>query len=399
MLELYFLTDDSEKQKAASKYWEFDSETGNFVYVVRAIAKDLEIDTRKVSQWVKDYCIAFDNEFTCSNCNKPVFHFTSRTEYVEHYRMVKYGLRKAFPEQICEVCKRKEELTKEEEIARKKEIEDQRKAQEIAKFKDKRPVLGLEDLSLENAVYLDAYGRIGLSENYALLLSLETITTADQVLTPSGKYDVDIVRDLYHRGFLQIHANNNPDIISEINDEGFRFSLTTTNWYFPISHENLQDHASLFKKIEQTFQNSDWPKSWKDQTLPLWKKIATWECLEYLDFVLTEHTLKFTPGEKTKSLFDSLLSRYSTGQVFNWIWRAGRDAAAFYVRERVSKQHAANTVVGTIQRMAERAEAENWNVKAFQRNYQLPQSIVSQVLYNAVLKIGESGFNTCPFAL
>jgi hypothetical protein len=51
--------------------------------------------------------------------------------------------------------------------------------------------------------------------------------------------------------------------------------------------------------------------------------------------------------------------------VYSFIWRAAKDAAAFYVRERVTKRHAANTVVGAIERSAERAVANGWDVKDF----------------------------------
>jgi hypothetical protein len=83
-------------------------------------------------------------------------------------------------------------------------------------------------------------------------------------------------------------------------------------------------------------------------------------------------------------------------QICNFIWRAAKDAAAFYVREAVSKQHAANTVIGAIQRYGERAKAEGWDIKPYRRNFDCPQSMVSEVLFNAVLRIGDDGFNRTP---
>jgi len=127
--------------------------------------------------------------------------------------------------------------------------------------------------------------------------------------------------------------------------------------------------------------------------------MALWECIEYLIFTLAEHRLELNPGEKTLEMFSHLLERYSVSQIYSFIWRASKDAAAFYVRERVTKQHAANTVVGTIQRMAEKADAEGWEVKGYRRDFRLPQSLMSEVLYNAVLKIGSAGFETKPMEL
>ena len=76
----------------------------------------------------------------------------------------------------------------------------------------------------------------------------------------------------------------------------------------------------------------------------------------------------------------------------NFIWRAAKDAAAFYVRNKVSKDHAAKTVVGSIERQIERALANEWNVTAYRRNYNYPQSVLSRTLYSTVLKTDDGGF-------
>jgi len=86
----------------------------------------------------------------------------------------------------------------------------------------------------------------------------------------------------------------------------------------------------------------------------------------------------------------------SYDQAHNFIWKAARDAAAFYVRKGTSKAHAANIIPGAIQRTADRAIAENWDIKPFNRDFRAPQSMVSEVLFNAALKIGEDGFKKIP---
>jgi hypothetical protein len=49
-------------------------------------------------------------------------------------------------------------------------------------------------------------------------------------------------------------------------------------------------------------------------------------------------------------------------------------------------------MVGACQRWVDRARAENWTVKAFNRNLELPRSMVSYVLYDIFLKTTEDGF-------
>ena len=111
---------------------------------------------------------------------------------------------------------------------------------------------------------------------------------------------------------------------------------------------------------------------------------------------MSEHGFSFNPGEKTLLVLNNLLEEFSVSQAYNLIWRAAKDAAAFYIREHVSKEHAANTVVGSIQRQFERARAEGWKIKPYGRDRRCPQSMVSQVLFNTALPLGDDGFNKPP---
>ncbi len=81
-------------------------------------------------------------------------------------------------------------------------------------------------------------------------------------------------------------------------------------------------------------------------------------------------------------------------RTYNFIWRAVRDAAAYYMRSYVSKKQAANMVVRSItSRSLEQALAHDWDVKAFSRNYDLPQSSLSRIIFNTLLGTDDGGFN------
>jgi hypothetical protein len=152
----------------------------------------------------------------------------------------------------------------------------------------------------------------------------------------------------------------------------------------------------MVDELETIFRTMEWPENWLNHQVALWRKIALEECLQYLDIALTEHGFSFNPGEKTYQVFKNLLEDHSVAQAYNLIWRAVKDAAAFYMRERVSKNHAANTVVGSIQRQLDPARAEEWEIRHFRRDRRCPQSAISQVFFDIVLQIGEEGFNRPP---
>jgi ribosome-binding ATPase YchF (GTP1/OBG family) len=118
----------------------------------------------------------------------------------------------------------------------------------------------------------------------------------------------------------------------------------------------------------------------------LHRAVALQERLQYLKAKLEEHDFELRAGEKILLVLKSVHERFSVGQVMNFIWRAVRDATAFYVRENTSKTHATNIVPG-VQRLAERAVADNWDVKSYGRDRSAPESALSQLLFTAILKL------------
>jgi hypothetical protein len=97
-------------------------------------------------------------------------------------------------------------------------------------------------------------------------------------------------------------------------------------------------------------------------------------------------------------VFEDGLTTYSAAQLCNGSYRAVKDAAARYMEKSplLSREQAANTVVGRIQNFIEYGRTQQWDVKPFHRNFNCPRSEISRVLFDVVLKIGDEGFQVCP---
>lgn len=63
------------------------------------------------------------------------------------------------------------------------------------------------------------------------------------------------------------------------------------------------------------------------------------------------------------------------------------------MRSPISKRQAANSVVGNITRSMESALANEWDVKPYHRNYNLPQSSLSRVIFNMILGTDDGGLD------
>jgi hypothetical protein len=247
-------------------------------------------------------------------------------------------------------------------------------------------------LALEDIVYLISFVRLGAAEDFSFIRPLGSIT---DLFSPRKHFDYDVLKGLYRRGLIFVHPNSDIDAFNFDGEDFKSFNLDKVFWVLPAGINGVSTQRFI-ADAEDLIKSEEWPDAWREESYILWKRIALEECLQYLEMVLEEHRLPFSPGEKTHMMFSQLLEEYSVAQVYNFIWRAAKDAAAFYQRGGVNKQHAANTVVGAIQRQAERASSEGWEVKAYRRDFRCPQSMISQVLFNTALQMGDSGFTHTP---
>ena len=234
--------------------------------------------------------------------------------------------------------------------------------------------------------------RAGAYENFSSIRPLELF---DVPLSPQEELDHEIVKMLYRNNQLFVHPNSSLDAFTPLIDgkiDKFYTGKVMWLWRPTINDKERKEPWRLAAEIENIFKAGEWPKQWaeKGEHMLLWKKVALNECFVYLRHSLEQHQMSFNPGEKTIQTFLSLLNDFSVGQMWCFIWRAAKDAAAYYQRGGISRQQAANSVVGSIQRQAERALAGEWIVPNYRRIPQIPISMITQVLFVTALKMDDN---------
>lgn len=168
-----------------------------------------------------------------------------------------------------------------------------------------------------------------------------------------------------------------------------RFSLGRATYYL-AGLGALPDRISQFHSdFEKIVSCNTWPPRWAAALPDFWLEIAVAECSAYLIFQLELHGLEFSPGEQTEAVIRKGLEWFSIGQLFNFIWRAARDAAAYRSREKVSKSQAANSAVTRLRATIERAYAEGWTVQPYKRDSRLPVSTVSHLFFTGALRLSD----------
>jgi hypothetical protein len=384
LIQLEFLTSSENIIQICTLYWEHD-EQGSFIYKLTDLAKMQNLSSKELSKFVGQHCRALATNDVCSGCG--VFYvYKNRSDFQQRIRY-------RYDNWLCAACI-------EQERARQKALqiaEEERQCAliDITFSSVEKPPIDLNQLTFEHAVYLLSLVRLAASEDFSYIMPLRLTT---EPLAPTENFTYEVIRQLFQHKLIYISPKSSIDAFVFQNEGIERFYLDRVSWDLPIS-SGSKNSQGLIEELEAIFRNGNWPESWRNEWRALWKKIALQECLQYLEVGLNEHGLSLNPGEKTYLVLNGALEQYSVAQIYNMIWRAVRDAAAFYVRERVPKQHAANTVIGSIQRQADRAKAEGWDLKPYRRDFRCPQSMISQVLFDTALQIGEKGFNSPPGAL
>lgn len=375
-LSIELFTDDHNTRLLCELYWKINDD-GSFVYPVTQIAQRFGLTSSKATDLVKRNSRATSGQYECSNCGvKYTYH--SRSDYQQR---IKFSLNTW----KCDNCLRSED--EERKVAKIKLDQKRREILRSILNISNQPLIHPNTLSLKDAVYYLSLIRLGASEDFKQIRSLLEFPTS---LSPSKKYDLEIIRHLFERKLIGIHPES-PLSAFSFNDAEISFFDERVCWVPLVAHQKDKQKLA-FDYLEDLFMSAKWMASWEQEFLEIGKRISLEECLQYLNYCLEQHSLPFKVGEKTEIVLRKSLEFFSVAQTYSFIWRAAKDAAAFYVRKSVTKQHAANTVVGSIERMIENARDNKWDISSFGRSYEFPQTAISHVLFSTVLHLGDGGF-------
>gem|GEM_PF-586142 len=278
-------------------------------------------------------------------------------------------------------------LRKEREKA--EEIEQRRKINNIHDLNKLNP-RKYEDLNIYEKLYLTALAREGLDED---LRKIKPISMFDRRLAPTTKYAISIGRYLSNNNIISPHPDS--PISAFEKGENFPYSYYIDEVYY---HINLTSDKYCNKELLQRVLNPMEEDIVADiETLyNIWIEIAVEECKENLIYNMDAVGFNYDIGEKTEMLFEDLLRNFSLGQIFYMNYKGANDSLRFYTEKNPNKKHASNTVIGNIQKYAERVIANGWDVINYNRPYKTPQTAISEIFFNRYLKIEQRGFYEIP---
>ncbi len=247
-----------------------------------------------------------------------------------------------------------------------------------------------KDLSLEDKLYLSVLIRGGLDENIGNIMPVYTL---DNKLTPTSNLTIELIKTLTGRGLIVPQSNSS--IGAFVDDETFpkTYYIDRVIYRINITPMDSNYHNMIQRLMYPSQEDFEIDKNF---CFNMWKKIALNESIEYLLYSLDKVGFDFRPGEKTNKVFENLLEHYSVSQIYSIIYRAVANSTKLYQEKKMPKKRAANTVITFCESNGERAIAEGWKLSKYRRDYNLPETLISQVFFTSILKIAYIGFEETP---
>ena len=265
-------------------------------------------------------------------------------------------------------------------------------------IKQKIEMPDLDQISLSDALFILALSRHTITED---LQHVAPFNDSDIGFAPTFQFTHDIFESLHLRGFLEVSPISPVDAFIFDEDE------TCIDGYYPgkvwwnfLPAMNANSKLDFIRELESRVSTDEWPEPWRIDMPELWHQIAKYECIENFLHLLEQRNFRLDKiGNKTHSVFETLLSDFSVSRIFSLSWMAVRDTSDYLARERIPPWKGKNNFIGAIQLKAERAKAQGWEVRHARRNYNLPQTVVSATFFNYFLKIGDKAFEMVPPAI
>ena len=223
-------------------------------------------------------------------------------------------------------------------------------------------------------------------------LTLNALSAANLPFAPTHQLGSTLINFLMNSKLVGISELSENDAFAFENGSISGYYLTNARWTLTIHNA-----MGLIHGIEDLARSpKEWPEGWHLLAEDMWQLIAISECQQFYAYCSEQRGLPTAEETSVDAMLHNLLQNYSVAQCFRIIYAGAQKAADFLVRKQPHPKHAANHMVGECQRWADRARTEKWEVKPFKRNYDLPRTSLSYILFDVFLGIGDEGFTSVP---
>lgn len=344
----------------------------------------------------------FESELNCKYCNtKMINSDKSKTAYKQNFsRNHSFCTNCEHRELInnlcnCDNCK-EEKIKENEKINNFKLSKLQLLVEEANKYKF--PISLINSMSLKSKTYLLTFlmylyneTDCELEHSFIQIESLEGIS-----LAPTNEFIDDIVEELLYSHLIKFKINqNNLDRINFRKDShnNYSFNLYESDFLLNIESDESICFSNIVKECEKTEALSTEHKiEILEEALNLWEKINLEELKEYTYYLFEKYNFNVAYiGNKIMEKLELIVEDFSVSQGYSILY-SSITAAASYKQTGITLSHAINSINTYISNNIAKRKSGEWKTSGYKRNFDLPQSAISVIFFNNIIKIGNNGF-------
>lgn len=341
------------------------------------ISKDLTCPYCDLPMWVRRHAkgtpVSIRNHFKCVRCE----HY--------HYEPGHYGRNKLC---TCNGCYK----LRQQEIA----AQPRRDRLELEKrYATPGPSVPYASLGFVQKLTLLALLDDGHVAGAECVASLDTGFRSEP-LAPTDEAGEALVRNLHETGVLDVDLEG--DIKAFDRASGYLIKdFSAVRWLPNVALEPgvRSTRDALYRALYQELSGSVQP-AWKSELYALMLSLARDESIQYIQILASEVSFVFSAQGRAETVVSQLLQDFSVSHIYYFARLAVKNAAHFYATGNSrGRNHACNTIPGSMLGTAQDAKARNWRKTAY-RDSRVPQSALHRILYDVVLKDSGAGFSKSP---
>jgi len=246
----------------------------------------------------------------------------------------------------------------------------------------------VRNLSLEQAITLLALVRCCNFDRGLAGSILDVLENGAIPFAPQGEYGLYLIEKLLETEIIRS--------VNQSDRDAYLFNGAAMSFKNPKSilwGVSISKRSELIQEIEEYSQRKSWPTHWTEQLQEVMFSLAYAECNEFFTWCAKQRNFPTAAEQSTTKMLVHLLQDYSVAQCYSIIYSGAKSAADFLVRTSCNPHHAANYMISACQRWADQAKSQNKSVSTFNRNFELPRSMVNYVLHDLFLMHDDDGFN------
>lgn len=270
----------------------------------------------------------------------------------------------------CKNCLYQKAIEK-EDAQKKKSLKKKQNRETVVSIREYPNAPLLSMLNIKERLYLGALLRVHL---YHDLLLIDLTNNSTHNYAPTVEYRNKIFIELLDKNIIvpyKIRKNESSDILQK---------YVQGELYDICINDIEKDKRELVIELMYP-DNQNIPYLHQD-VFTLQDEIQVNEAIEYMMLIIQKFDFyTFDVEEKYRILFSQILTQYSLGQLFNFIYTAIRNQAA-YSKQRCQQGYIpiANYIYKSISNRYDKAQSLNWNITSYNRIYGAEKTELSKLI-------------------